>query len=81
MPDSNCEKCAHFDVCDRSSRLIWVRLSREKVCTDFLEVVRCADCVFCDQDTPFCRHASGLFDIGLTDFCSFGRRQAPDENL
>ena len=39
-----CEKCVHYEVCDRSSRMIWARLSKEKVCTDFMEVTRCKDC-------------------------------------
>lgn len=48
-----CEKCVHYEVCDRSSRMIWARLSKEKVCTDFMEVVRCKDCRFSAQHDPY----------------------------
>lgn len=40
MTETNCERCIHFDVCDRASRLLWARLGKEKVCSDFMEAKR-----------------------------------------
>lgn len=71
-----CEKCVHYEVCDRSSRMIWARLSKEKVCTDFMEVVRCKDCR--RRKGKLCYWISGCPEpVGTGDdfFCAYGERK------
>ena len=79
MLEDNCEKCVHYEVCDRSSRIIWARLEKEKVCTDFLEVVRCKDCKNRDDITGECKHPKAVgWDVIIpedNDFCSYGERK------
>jgi len=77
-----CEKCVHYEVCDRSSRMIWARLSKEKVCTDFMEVVRCKDCKHFIQEEHGCEHF-GYYShtpwVDEVDFCSYGERKDNDK--
>lgn len=78
-----CEKCAHYEVCDRSSRMIWARLSKEKVCTDFMEVVRCKDCKHYMEyplnkvDKRMCCYVHLLTPHFTPEdgFCSYGERK------
>ena len=79
-----CEKCVHYEVCDRSSRMIWARLSKEKVCTDFMEVVRCKDCKHWLHDFPGCTDAIGRCEwanymVGCNGYCVYGERKTDDD--
>lgn len=86
MDEVFCEKCIHAEVCDKSSRLIWARLSKEKICTDFMELVRCKDCKYfipkVDGTVGFCKcgEVCGYCTSMRVadDFCSYGERSAPD---
>lgn len=73
-----CERCVHYEVCDRSSRMIWARLSKEKVCSDFMEVVRCKDCkhrIYSEFDGCHVCHHGGFNAINEEHFCSYGERE------
>ena len=76
-----CEKCIHSEVCDKSSRMIWARLSKEKVCSDF--AVRCEDCIHWYEEEEVCLK---IYSDGAVspyawqyrkaeDFCSYGERK------
>jgi hypothetical protein len=81
-----CEKCVHYEVCDRSSRLIWARLGKEKVCTDFMEVIRCKECVHWYESEGVCLkiYSDGAVspyawqDRNPDDFCSYGERRTDE---
>ncbi len=78
-----CEKCVHYEVCDRSSRMMWARLSKEKVCTDFMEVVRCKDCKHwsggvggCTEHVKCCK--IGFYMVGEDGYCVYGERKTDE---
>jgi hypothetical protein len=46
---------------------------------DMVEVVRCKDCVWCEQGKgyePYCNHPTdGMHDVQPDDYCSYGERK------
>ena len=49
---------------------------------DAVPVVRCKDCVWCEQGKsyePYCNHSTdGMYDVQRDDFCSYGERRSDD---
>lgn len=47
---------------------------------DAVPVVRCKDCVWCEQGKsyePYCNHPTdGMYDVQRDDFCSYGGRRS-----
>ena len=50
---------------------------------DVVEVVRCRECNHCftDDRTMYCERATGLDEILPDDFCSYGKRREPNQEL
>lgn len=50
---------------------------------DAVPVVRCKDCVWCEQGKsyePYCNHPTdGMYDVQRDDFCSYGGRRTSDD--
>ena len=72
-----CKDCIHYDVCEDSQLC--------EVCTiiacggfknkaDFVEVVRCKDCIHANDDGTICRHSAGRA-VEPEHFCSYGERK------
>ena len=79
-----CKDCIHYDVCyhiEHYGRLI----ETEEPCggfknkADFVEVVRCKDCKYCEQskysNVMFCDWHREYFRTKPDDFCSYGERK------
>ena len=84
-----CNECIHYDVCDRSSMLLWHTMKGIEKCSHFadkdnvIEVVRCRDCVHCVVreydiiDELECE----FFDVFTEplDYCSRGERKVNND--
>lgn len=76
-----CEDCEAYlnKVCDRDVCGTVLMLATAPT-IDAVEVVRCKDCVWCEQGKsyePYCNHPTdGMCDVQRDDFCSYGERRS-----
>ena len=79
-----CEDCIYYDICLTafSSRGMYLGDDAEKMeCfknkADYVEVVRCKDCIYCDLECRCEAPENGLMRdfVRPNDFCSYGERK------
>ncbi len=88
----HCEKCLYYEKCkaemDEAPDDIFTFFPYNEDCphfknkADFVEVVRCKDCKFCERysiydDDYYCmaEHTQSLFSPNKTDYCSYGEKK------
>ena len=81
-----CKDCVHDDVCEHWKNSVFgsdALYPKENDCehfknkADFVEVVRCGKCRYCDEEGRCENPVNGLIREYVThnDFCSYGKRR------
>ena len=77
-----CKDCMHFLVCEKAYHLhndadVSKRCKFAKNKSDYVEVVRCPECIYCEnmKCTELRDNSGHPLDVAIFDYCSQGVRK------